>query len=371
MEKFLEKYRKNPSVKEKGDTQKASRAQLDEKLVEKRDESGSQQTAIPWIEKYRPKRIEDIVQQEEVVSVLRKCLHGRDFPNLLFYGPPGTGKTSTILALAKQMFGDLFHDRVLELNASDERGIQVIREKVKKFAHQIVGGKRKDGTQCPPFKLIILDEADSMTHQAQAALRRTMEKEAASTRFCIICNYISRIIEPIASRCSKFRFKSLDSELVVEKLRSICQAENVLLEDDLVLEEIVKMSEGDMRKAVTMLHTAFRWVGVGNELTTADVSEIAAVIPMTKIEKVIEACKDQSYEKLEETITSIIKEGYSAIRFFNQLHDWILEDTTLLNDNKKAVLCEAIAEADYQLINGANEYLQMLYISSVLLQQLS
>ncbi|KAL3177774.1 hypothetical protein MRX96_038911 [Rhipicephalus microplus] len=154
-----------------------------------------------------------------------------NLPNLLFYGPPGTGKTSTILALARDLFGDMYKSRISELNASDERGIQVVRDKIKTFSQLTSSGTGHDGKQCPPFKIVILDEADSMTSSTQAALRRTMEKETKTTRFRLICNYISRIIDPLTSRCSKFRFKPLPKEVLIERLRNICTAEGVQCDD--------------------------------------------------------------------------------------------------------------------------------------------
>ncbi|CAG2123270.1 unnamed protein product, partial [Medioppia subpectinata] len=156
----------------------------------------------PWVEKYRPNTLEEVVHQSHIIAMLSKYLTNdcfNELPNLLLFGPPGTGKTSTIIALAKQLFQTQYKNRVLELNASDERGIAVIREKVKSFAQQSVSSASKS---IPAIKLIILDECDSMTRDAQSALRRTMETEAKTTRFCLICNYVSRIIEPLVSRCS-------------------------------------------------------------------------------------------------------------------------------------------------------------------------
>lgn len=168
----------------------------------------------PWVEKYRPKTLEDVKSQDHVVDVLRRMLNSAALPHLLMYGPPGTGKTSTILALSRELFGpELFSSRVLELNASDERGITVVRERIKTFAQQALihapaSKEYRDKYPCPAFKIIILDEADSLTQDSQSALRRVMENYAAVTRIAFCCNYVTRIIDPIASRCSKFRYDS-------------------------------------------------------------------------------------------------------------------------------------------------------------------
>src|ERR1700753_3936163 len=188
---------------------------------------------------------------------------------MLFHGPPGTGKTSTILALAKELYGpELVRSRVLELNASDERGISIVREKVKDFARQQLsnppsgpaGVEYRKKYPCPPFKIVILDEADSMTQDAQSALRRTMETYSRITRFCLVCNYVTRIIDPLASRCSKFRFKSLDQGNAKKRLEEIAEKESVPIEDG-AIDALIKCSDGDLRKAITFLQSAARLVG--------------------------------------------------------------------------------------------------------------
>ncbi|XP_045625325.2 replication factor C subunit 4 [Procambarus clarkii] len=321
----------------------------------------------PWVEKYRPKTVEDVAYQDEVVSVLKSTLMGADLPNLLFYGPPGTGKTSTILAAARQLFGDLFHQRVLELNASDERGIQVIREKVKRFAQTTVSSTRPDGKPCLPYKIIILDEADSMTNPAQAALRRTMEKQSRTTRFCLICNYVSRIIEPLTSRCSKFRFKPLAHGIMMKRLSYICEEENVKYEDG-VLEAFVETSEGDLRRAITTLQSAAR-LRSGEKIQQQDVYEITGVVPEKWLDELFEVCLTDSYEKLTDFITLMMMEGFSASQIMNQIHDRIVTHDRL-SDLQKAAIFERLAICDHRLMDGGDEYLEVLDLSCTIMTQL-
>jgi replication factor C subunit 2/4 len=322
----------------------------------------------PWVEKYRPKCVDEVAYQEEVVAVLKKSLQGSDLPNLLFYGPPGTGKTSTILAASKELFGDMMKDRVLELNASDERGISVIREKVKAFSQLTASATRPDGKSCPPFKIIILDEADSMTSAAQAALRRTMEKESKSTRFCLICNYVSRIIEPITSRCAKFRFKPLSDAILRNRLKEICIGESVECDDE-AIEALLATSEGDMRKAITTLQSAARLKGE-ERVTRADIVEVAAVIDDDVIAGLFKVCKSGSYEKLDRTVKDIVAEGHSAGQILLQLHDFIVP-CNILDDNRKSIICERLAIIDKRLMDGADEYLQVMDLCTVIMQQLT
>ncbi|XP_029004992.1 replication factor C subunit 4 isoform X2 [Betta splendens] len=310
----------------KGATVQSTRSQKDKGATGPSTEKKAK--VVPWVEKYRPKCVDEVAFQEDVVAVLKKSLEGADLPNLLFYGPPGTGKTSTILAAARELYGpQLFRQRVLELNASDERGIQVIREKVKNFAQLTVAGTRTDGKPCPPFKIIILDEADSMTAPAQAALRRTMEKESRTTRFCLICNYVSRIIEPLTSRCSKFRFKPLANRIQEERLLEICEKENLKYTKESI-EALVRVSEGDLRKAITYLQSAAR-LNNDKDVTECAVIEIAGIVPPKMINKLLQICFKGTFEKLE----------------------------------------DAVRVVDKCLSDGADEYLQMLSLCSVIMQQ--
>jgi replication factor C subunit 2/4 len=301
----------------------------------------------PWVEKYRPKTLSDVTAQDHTVNVLQRTLQASNLPHMLFYGPPGTGKTSTILALAKELYGpDMMKARVLELNASDERGISIVREKVKDFARmQLVNPPPgyKDRYPVPPFKIIILDEADSMTQDAQSALRRTMETYSKITRFCLICNYVTRIIDPLASRCSKFRFKSLDQGNAKKRLEEIAEKEGVALEDGAV-DALIKCSEGDLRKAITFLQSAARLVGAiekdedghaggGGDKMDVDeekkavsvrvIEDIAGVIPQDTVEKLQNAIQPRSaaatYQAVARVVEDMVADGWSASQVVTQV----------------------------------------------------
>lgn len=321
---------------------------------------------IPWVEKYRPRTVNDVSHQDEVVAVLKKCLEGEDIPNFLFYGPPGTGKTSTILALSRQMFGNEFKNRVLELNASDERGIQVVRDKIKTFSQLAVTSKTVNGVKIPAIKLVILDEADSMTNAAQSALRRTMEKFTKTTRFCLICNYVSRIIAPITSRCAKFRFKPLDTSVLDDRLNHICKEENVNHDED-VIEVIRKVSGGDLRKAITYLQSSSRLKNE-HKITSQDIHDIAGIVPHSTVEKILDLAKSGNYTKLQLGIEDMMNDAYSATQVLEQLHDIVMEDVTF-SDKQKSVIMEQIAKTDKCLLDGADEYLQIMALGTVIMAQ--
>ncbi|XP_044759635.1 replication factor C subunit 4 [Coccinella septempunctata] len=317
---------------------------------------------VPWVEKYRPETVNDVVEQNEVVAVLEQCISGADLPNLLFYGPPGTGKTSTILAAAKQLFGDIYRERILELNASDERGIQVIRDKVKSFSQLTASAVRPDGKPCPPFKIVILDEADSMTHAAQAALRRTMEKETKTTRFCLICNYVSRIIEPLTSRCSKFRFKPLNEARIHERLRLICDKEGINC-DDTTLNTLVETSGGDMRRAITCLQSCSKLQGSDSPISEKTVLEVTGVVPSHWLNEFVEVCKKKNYMEAVDFIKKFGYEAYSASQFLEQFNEYLIE-SDIFSDEQKAIIGDKLGSVNFYVQDGGSEYIQLCSLAA-------
>ncbi|XP_017477172.1 PREDICTED: replication factor C subunit 5-like [Rhagoletis zephyria] len=221
-------------------------------------EKKERECRMPWVEKYRPSKLDDLISHEEIISTINRFIEQKQLPHLLFYGPPGTGKTSTILACAKQLYNPAqFRSMVLELNASDDRGIGIVRGQILNFAstRTIFSGT---------FKLIILDEADAMTNDAQNALRRIIEKYTENVRFCIICNYLSKIIPALQSRCTRFRFAPLAPEQILPRLDKIIEQEKLNVTED-GKKALMTLSKGDMRKVLNVLQSTSMAFDVVNE----------------------------------------------------------------------------------------------------------
>lgn len=325
---------------------------------------GESESSKPWVEKYRPKKLDEVAAQDHAVNVLKKTLGSSNLPHMLFYGPPGTGKTSTILALTKELFGpELTKTRVLELNASDERGISIVREKVKNFARLTVSkpsAKDRENHPCPPYKIIILDEADSMTADAQSALRRTMETYSSVTRFCLICNYVTRIIDPLASRCSKFRFKSLDAANALDRLKYIAKEESVDYEEG-VLDDILKISSGDMRRAITLLQSAHKRKGLegSKKITPQEIEEISGLVPNSTIHELAAKIAESNIDEIAEYVNTFMKSGWSVAAVTEQLHNYYLVSDDYGTDFKNKVSW-ILFNTDSKLTNGTNEHIQLL-----------
>ena len=305
-----------------------------------------------WVEKYRPENLSEISAQTNVVKSLKSALTTKNIPHLIFFGPSGCGKTSTILALSKELFGsENYTDRIIELNASDERGINVIREKIKTYAKQSV----KNIKNAPPWKIIILDEADTMTPDSQFALRRIMEQYSKITRFCIICNYHNKIIDPIISRCSLFRFKPIDSDEIIVKLKYICTSEKFHCPDKL-LGKIVGICRGDLRKAINLLQKCYN--SYGDKVNEELLDEMSGVIPQEKFKKLMGYVLKKEIDSVDSMINSLFLEGYSMVNQVITFHDYVV-NLDLPSDKKSNILCK-IADIDQNLIKGCDEYIQFM-----------
>ena len=305
--------------------------------------------SILWVEKYRPINLNEISSQEHVINSLRKTLFNKNIPHLIFFGPAGCGKTSTIIALAKELFKNQYSNRVIELNASDERGINVVREKIKIYAKQTI----TNINDIPPWKLIILDEADTMTSDSQCALRRIMEEYSKITRFCIIGNYCNKIIDPIVSRCALFRFKPINQEHILKKLKYICNQENFNISLE-ILNKIIKISRGDLRKAINLLQNYYNIFQ--NNFNMTLLNEFSGFIPEETFNNLIENIYTKNYNNVDNIINKIILDGYSLVLQISLFHNYIL-NTDKLSSIQKSNIMIKLAEIDQNLIEGCDEYI--------------
>jgi len=309
-----------------------------------------------WVEKYRPKTLNDITAQADVIKSLKTVLLTKNLPHLIFFGPSGCGKTSTILALSKELFGEKYYsDRVIELNASDERGINIVRDKIKTYAKKAIN----PNDDIPPWKIIILDEADNMTSDSQFALRRIMEEYSKLTRFCIICNYHNKIIDPINSRCALFRFKPIKEEEVIDKLNSICEQENFIC-DKVFLAQIVKNCRGDLRKAINFLQKCYNTYG--NILNQDILNEISGVITKDTFNELIEAIINKNSPLIDSIINDVVNNGYSLV---NQIlyFDTFIKQEDKFSSRIKSLLSIKLTEIDNNLLKGGDEYIEFMRLA--------
>jgi replication factor C small subunit len=308
--------------------------------------------ALMWVEKYRPKNLNEVVDLHEIVESLKSFMRNpKTMPHLMLAGIPGTGKTTIALCIAHELYGSNWKNFTLELNASDERGIDTVRDRIKDFSRY-----SRAGFGDIPFALVILDECDQMTSPAQTALRRIMETSSRTSRFILICNQSSKIIEPIQSRCAIFRFSRLDKQAMKEQLQLIAKKENVTLQPE-AAERIVEYSEGDLRHAINALQTAsaYKETGVDEKTVSLVIGEAS---PM-QVQKMIRKALYGDFIEARKTMYEIIGAfGFSGSEIIRQVQREIFKMSDLLPE-QKADLSNIIGEYDYRLTQGANSDIQL------------
>ncbi|HII38693.1 TPA: replication factor C small subunit [Candidatus Micrarchaeota archaeon] len=302
---------------------------------------------VPWVEKYRPLKLADVIGHAAISNRLEAYVKSKNVPHMIFSGPAGTGKTTSSLALARELYGDEFRQSFLELNASDDRGIDVVRGKVKDFARTLP-------LTDVPFKIIFLDEADAMTQDAQQALRRTMERFSANTRFILSCNYSSRLIEPIQSRCAVFRFSSLSEEDVRRVVALVAKGEGLKLEKA-AEDAVVYVAEGDARKAINCLQGASV---SGGRISEEDVFKISSRARPAEVGKMIEFAYGGRFWEARKLLDDLlVRYGMSGEDVIKQM----FREITCLDipDKKKVLLVDRVGEYDFRMVEGADDRIQL------------
>ena len=299
-----------------------------------------------WTEKYRPKNLDEVVGQKHVTERLKSYVRSGSMPHLLLTGPAGTGKTTCSLALAREFFGDNWRGNFIELNASDERGIDVVRGKIKEFARTAPIGA--------DFKIIFMDEADALTSDAQAALRRTMEKYSGICRFILSCNYSSKIIDPIQSRCAVMRFKPLTQEDIKGYLSRIIDEEAIDIESD-ALDGLVRIAHGDMRRSVNSLQVA---ASLGKKVDLDLIYQTAGMANPDAVKKMMETALDGNFMQARSQLDDImINNGLSGQDIIKQMHSSIFDLT--VSDYDKVKMIDKCGEVEFRIVEGSNDRIQL------------
>jgi len=302
---------------------------------------------VIWTEKYRPQDFKDVLGQEHIVSKVEAFVKQKNMPHLLFVGPAGVGKTSLALVIAKQLFGDLWRNNFLELNASDERGIDVIRIKVKDFARTKAIGD-------VPFKIIYLDECDALTRDAQQALRRTMENFTQTCRFILAANYSSKLIDPIQSRCAIFRFKPLEKEHIKKIIERIAREEKLKV-SAAAEEALFSISEGDCRRVENILQSC---AAISQNITEELVFSLASIANPKEINKVLVlALSEKFIEARNELLKVMLNYGLSGADAIRQMQKEIMN--LEIDNKKKMMLINECGEAEFRISEGSDPFIQL------------
>ena len=302
----------------------------------------------PWIEKYRPTKLSQIVGNKRIISNLQSISESGNLPNLILAGPPGTGKTTSVLALAHELLGENFKKAVIELNASDERGINVVRDKIKRFAQQKI--PLPEGRH----KIIILDEADSMTSSAQGSMRVTISDYSNTTRFVLACNDSSKIIEAIQSRCTVLRFGKLSPDDIKERIKFVLKNEHANY-DEKGLQAIIDTCNGDMRYALNNTQSCI--VGFG-EVNEENVYKIVELPRPKEIEKIYNFCINKMFVEAINKFNELFDEGYSCLEIIS-VFNRLIQENDKIDDKIRIILLRKISEYKMNLIDGLDSNLQM------------
>lgn len=300
-----------------------------------------------WTEKYRPQTFEEVKGQKEIVKRIKALVEQKNLPHLLLSGPPGVGKTTLSLVIVKELYGETWKENFLELNASDERGIDVVRQKVKDFA-------RTKSIGDVPFKIIYLDESDALTKEAQQALRRTMENYTTTCRFILSCNYSSKILDPIQSRCTIFRFKPLNKEDIYEIIETIAKKETLTIDQE-AKEALYYVSGGDVRRLENILQSSN---AITKNITKKTIYDISSFAEPIEIRKILTECLQNNFQEAKKQLLQImLNQGLSGIDIIKQLQ----KETWNINaeDNIKLEMIKQCGEVEFRLIEGSDEYIQL------------